>query len=471
MTEPKFTAIVLAAGQGQRMKSPLPKVLHPVAGEPMVARTVRALREAGAHEVRVVLGHGAKMVRQVVEPLGGVCFLQREQRGTADAVKSAQIENIEGLVLILNGDHPLITAGHIRDILKEFSEQKSALAVVTSVLKKPGSLGRVVRHHGAVRAIVEVADASQDTLKINEVNTGVYVTTAEFLSEYLPRIQSQNAQGEFYLTELVSLAIEEGEKVHAIRAAREVGFGVNSQEELARATRFVFRKKCQELLAQGVMVMDPKSTYVEESVQVGAGTVLYPNVFLKGETVIGSFCVLEPQSFVSNSEIEDGVYVKAGTYIEESRVSQNCTLGPYARLRPKTTLDQEVQIGNFVELKNTKMGARSKAGHLSYLGDAEVGQGTNIGCGTITCNYAVDRKKYRTLIGDEVFVGSDTQFIAPVAIGRQAVIGSGSTITKDVPAGALAVARGRQIIKENYVSQKIETTPPDPVEVSGGDEE
>lgn len=458
MSDINFTAIVLAAGQGQRMRSPIPKVLHPVAGEPMIARTMSALKATGADEIRVVLGHGEKLIKPVIESMGGIPFRQTQQLGTADAVKCAQLETLEGIVLILNGDHPLVEADHITNILKEFKESKCDLAVVTTTLKNPGSLGRIVRHHGAIRAIVEVADASRETLNIKEVNTGIYVAKAEVLTHYLPRIRAHNAQGEYYLTELVAMAIEEDDKVIAINAPREVGFGVNSQKELARATRWAYKRKCEKLLEDGVVLLDPSSTYIEERVQVGPGSVIYPNVFLKGKTKIGAMCVLEPQCFIKDATLEDGVHVKAGTYIENSFVAQSCVLGPYARLRPETHLDKEVQIGNFVELKKTKMGAHSKAAHLTYLGDAEIGQHTNIGCGTITCNYAVDRKKYKTLIGDHVFVGSDTQFVAPVVVGRGAVIGSGSTITKDVPAGALAVARGKQVIKENY-SQVPEDKP------------
>ena len=445
-----FSAIVLAAGKGTRMKSPLPKVLHPVAGVPMIKKAIDALRSAGCAETRVVVGHGEALVRRVIEPMGVSCHVQQNQWGTGDAVRAADPGSLAGDVMILNGDHPLVTSAMVATALARHRESGAAVSVLTSVLKNPGSFGRIVRQAGELRAIVEAADASRDTLRINEVNTGVYVASAETLADLLPRIQNHNAKKEFYLTDLIAVAQEAGERVAALPAPAAVAFGVNSQEELARATRILFARKCRELMAAGVLIIDPRTTYVEEEVEVGPGSVLYPGAYLRGKTRIGSCCVLEPNCYVAHSRIDDGVHVKAGSYIEETVLSARASVGPYARLRPGTEVGIEAHVGNFVEMKKTKFGARSKAGHLSYLGDATIGEDVNVGCGTITCNYAVDRGKYRTTIGDRVFIGSDTQFVAPIEVGDDAVIGSGSTITKDVPARALAVARGRQIIKENY---------------------
>lgn len=448
-----FTAIILAAGKGVRMKSALPKVLHPVAGLPMLARVVFQAQKAGAKEVRIVVGFGENLVRQVVEPMGAVCFRQVEQKGTADAVRSAQPEGLEGPVLILNGDHPLIEAADIEKALKAFGESES-LMLVTAKVKKPGSYGRIVRHHGEVKAIVEAKDASAETLKINEINTGIYVVDGEHLNSILPKIQSNNAQGEFYLTDLVGLTFESDKKVKSIELDRRVAVGVNSQLELSRATRIAFKRKALQLMEDGVMIMDPLTTYVESEVEVGASSVLYPGVYLKGTTKLGEFCVVEPNAFLHNAKLAESVQIRAGSYLEDCVIGAKSVIGPYARIRPSSVLGSDVRIGNFVELKNANMARGSKANHLAYLGDVEVGEDTNIGCGTITCNYATDRKKYKTIIGKDVFVGSDTQFVAPITIGDGAVIGSGSTITKDVPANALAVARGRQIIKENYTLKK-----------------
>jgi bifunctional UDP-N-acetylglucosamine pyrophosphorylase / glucosamine-1-phosphate N-acetyltransferase len=453
MENTEYTAIILAAGQGTRMKSPLPKVLHPVAGQPMIQYILNAVAKNKLKEVRVVVGVGENLIRPLIEAQGHTCHRQVQQLGTADAVRQAHPESIEGNVIIINGDHPLIRAEDIQSILKEFETAKADVAVITAVLKNPGSYGRVVRHYDQVKAIVEAKDASQETLKICEVNTGMYVVKADVLNMFLPKIKNNNKQNEFYLTDLIAASVDNKKKVIAISAAKNVAFGVNTQAELALATKNVMREKVKQLMLEGVIVIDPSSTYVEPFVQVGPGSVLYPGCFLKGQTVIEAFCVIEPNVFMVDSKVEQSAQVRAGSYLEKAIVGKKATVGPYARLRPGAVLAEEVHIGNFVELKNTQMGARSKAGHLTYLGDAEIGEDTNIGCGTITCNYAVDKKKYKTKIGKNVFVGSDTQFVAPLEIGDNAVIGSGSTITKSVPENALAVARGKQFVKEGYIKK------------------
>lgn len=453
----KLTVIALAAGKGTRMKSPLPKVLHPVAGRPMIEKVIQASKKAGAAEVRVIVGHGQNLVRQVVEPMGVACYVQDEQLGTAHAVRCAKPETVEGDVVIMNGDHPLIEASDIKDFLRIFRDEKCDLAVVTAVVKKPGEFGRIVRNRGELVAIVEAKDASAEALKISEINTGIYVVKASILAEYLPKISNNNAKKEFYITDLISLCIQDKCRVQAIQSTPKVAVGVNNQVELAKATRLLFKRKALQLMEEGVLMIDPRSTFIEESVEIGAGTVIYPNVFIRGRSKIGSFTVLESNVFISDSEIGDSVQVRGGSYLESAKLHNKVSVGPYARLRPETEIFEEAHIGNFVELKKVKFGKKSKAGHLTYLGDAEIGEEVNVGCGTITCNYAADRKKYKTKIGNRVFVGSDTQFVAPIEIGDDAVIGSGSTITKNVPANALAVARGKQFVKENYVPKAVET--------------
>ncbi len=464
-----FTAVILAAGKGTRMKSPLPKVLHPVAGEPMINNVVKACLEAGVTDVRVVIGHGGPLVKQVIEPLGVHCYTQVQQFGTANAVKSAQIESLEGDVVILNGDHPLLEASDLKSFIQTFREEKLDLAVVTVELRQPKDFGRIVRHQGRVVAIVEAKDASADTLKIREVNTGIYVVRGDVLSEYLPQIENNNMKQEFYLTDLVSLCVESQLKVAPIRGHKRVSFGVNTQAELAQATRLVFRKKSKTLLDEGVLMLDPSTTYIERSVEVGPGAVIYPNVYLRGKTKLASFCVIEPNCYIVDSEVGESTQIRAGSYLEKAKVHNRCVVGPYARLRPETEIMDEAQVGNFVELKKVKFGKKSKAAHLTYLGDAEIGENVNIGCGTITCNYSADKKKYRTVIGNGVFVGSDTQFVAPINVGDFAVIGSGSTITKDVPARSLAVARAKQFIKENYVKVEAAETDQASDSASGAD--
>lgn len=446
-----ITAVILAAGKGTRMKTPLPKVLHPVAGQPMILKSIKAARDAGVTEIRLIVGHGQNLVRNVVESAGVICFEQKEQLGTAHAVKSARIEDLDGEVLIMNGDHPLVEAGDLQTLIENFREMKADLAVVTAVVKTPGKLGRVVRQKGVLKAIVEAQDASSDTLRIREINTGFYLVKAELLKNLLPEIKNNNSKGEYYLTDLITLAQENRFKVEAIRGSTRIAHGVNNQAELSRASRYLFKKKAENLMEEGVLIIDANAVYIEESVKVAAGCVIYPNVFLRGRTEVGAFTVLEPQVFISDCIIGQSVQIRQGSYLEKSEVQNSCIVGPYARLRPETILKEEAHIGNFVELKKTTFGKKSKAGHLAYIGDAEVGDECNIGCGAITVNYSADKKKYKTKIGNKVFVGSDVQLVAPIEIGDEAILGAGSVITKTVPAKALAVARSKQFIKENYV--------------------
>lgn len=441
----KITAIILAGGQGTRMKSPLPKVLHPVAGQPMISKIISNCQRAEFDEIRLVVGHGQNLVKNVVDPMGVQTFVQTEQLGTADAVKSAQVDSIEGDVVILNGDHPLITVEDLKHFISDFREQKLDLAVVSVELDHPGEFGRIIRQSGQLRAIVEAKDAGPDALKIKEVNTGIYVVKSDVLKKYLPLIKNNNSKKEFYLTDLISLAIESQLRVQALCSKnKNVAHGVNNQIELAAATRMVYQMKNAQLLNSGVIIIDPTNTYIEDAVIVGSGTVIYPGVFIRGKTAVGPFCVIEPNAFISDSVIDEAVQIRAGSYLEQAIVHSHAKIGPYARLRPDTEIGESAQIGNFVELKKVKFGKKSKAGHLTYLGDAEIGEDVNIGCGTITCNYSADKKKYKTIIGDRVFVGSDSQFVAPVTVGSDSIIASGSTITKDVPADALAIARARQ---------------------------
>jgi len=421
----------------------------------MIERVMRAVKGASAREIRVVVGFGEELVRQIVEPLGGVCFKQERQLGTADAVRAAQPDSLDGDVLILNGDHPLLETADIENFKRQFRETKAQLAVVTCEMADPARFGRIVRQNGKLRAIVEYKDAGPDTLKIREVNTGIYLVKAKLLNQILPEIQADNAQGEFYLTDLISLAIDGGVTVEAILADQRVALGVNNQAELASATKLAFLRKAAKLMDSGVMMIDPSSVYIEDTVSIEPAALLYPNVFLRGETKIGAYSVVESGCMITDAAIADNVHIKAGCYIDRSTVAANVEMGPYAHLRPGTEIGEECKVGNFVEMKKVKFGRGAKASHLTYLGDAEIGENTNIGCGTITCNYAADRKKYVTKIGKDVFVGSDSQFVAPVTVGDGAYIGSGSTITKDVPAGALAVSRSKQVNRESYVPRAV----------------
>lgn len=448
--ETPFTAIILAAGKGTRMNSALPKVLHPVAGKPMISRVIDSCKKAGVNDIRVVVGHGATLVKSVLEAEGVTFFEQRNQLGTADAVKSAQPETIEGNIIILNGDHPLIEPENIISFIREFKEQKLDIGLVTTVLKEPGDFGRIVRNGGELYAIVESKDASADALKIKEVNTGIYLTRGAILNLLLPDIKNENLKKEYYLTDIISLGIEERKKVKTISGSRNVSLGVNNQIELAKATKWVFKLHLKKLMENGVLIIDPRNTYIEETVEIGPGTVVYPGSYIKGKTKIGKFCMIETNTFIVDATIEDSVQIKSGSYIEFSHIHSKCNIGPYARIRPDTELLDEVHIGNFVEVKKSRIGKKSKAAHLAYIGDADIGEETNIGCGTIFVNYMPNKEKHRTKVGDNCFIGSDVQLIAPLEIGSGAVLGAGSVITKNVPANALAVTRATQMIKENY---------------------
>ncbi|OYZ18080.1 MAG: UDP-N-acetylglucosamine diphosphorylase/glucosamine-1-phosphate N-acetyltransferase [Bdellovibrio sp. 28-41-41] len=449
--EAPFTAIILAAGKGTRMNSALPKVLHPVAGKPMISRVIASCKKAGINDIRVVVGHGAGLVKTVLEPEGVTFFEQKNQLGTADAVRSAQPETIEGNIIILNGDHPLIEPHDIEGFIRDFKEQKLDIGLVTTVLKEPGDFGRVVRNGGELYAIVEAKDASAEAKKIKEVNTGIYLTRAAILNLLLPEIKNENQKKEFYLTDIISLGIEERrKKIKTIPGARNVSMGVNNQLELAKATKLVFKAHMKKLMESGVMVIDPRNTYIEETVEIGPGTIVYPGSYLKGKTKIGKFCMIETNTFIVDTTIEDSVQIRAGSYLESSIIRAKCNIGPYARIRPDSELLEDVHIGNFVEVKKSKIGKGTKAAHLAYIGDAEIGEHTNIGCGTIFVNYLPNKSKHKTKVGDNCFIGSDVQLIAPLDVGSGATIGAGSVITKNVPANALAVTRAPQFIKENY---------------------
>jgi bifunctional UDP-N-acetylglucosamine pyrophosphorylase/glucosamine-1-phosphate N-acetyltransferase len=296
----KISAIVLAAGRGTRMNSPLPKVLHPVAGVPMIIRTLQACKSAGTSDLRVVVGYGQNLVRSIVEPFGAQCFQQVEQLGTADAVNAAQVETLEGTVMILNGDHPLIKSEDLTGFLSEFQNSKADIAVVTATLKKPGEFGRIIRYHGELHSIVEAKDASSDTLKIREVNTGLYLAKAQALIDLLPKIQNKNSKKEFYLTDIIEIGKEEGYIIKTLKGHSRVSCGVNNQIELAQASKIIFNRKIKDLMEAGVVVLDPTHTYIEDTVQIDQATVIYPGAYIRGNSKLGKYSVIEPNCFIND---------------------------------------------------------------------------------------------------------------------------------------------------------------------------
>lgn len=449
-------AVVLAAGRGTRMRSALPKVLHPVAGRPMLSWVVDAARAAGCERILVVTAPGAEPVRSTLEAAGGddlVWVLQEHQRGTGHALLQAAgaVEELTGgrsaTVLVLSGDTPLVRPETLRRLLAAGApaggEVWGALAVAE--LADPGALGRVLtRSDGSLERIVEVSDASAEELAVRRVNAGVYALPAPRIFEDLERLGSDNAQGEIYLTDAPGAAAARGERVVLFDLPDpEEAFGVNTRAELARAHRRLLDRHLETLMDSGVTVLEPARTVIEPGVRLGPDTMVHPGVTLLGSTAVGAGCELHCGVWLRDTVLEAGVTVLPYSVLEGARVAEGCRVGPFARLRPGAELAGGARVGNFVEVKNARLGPGAKAGHLAYLGDAEVGAGTNIGAGVVTCNYDGE-SKHRTEIGDRAFVGSDTMLVAPVRVGDDAVTGAGSVITRDVPDGALAVERTRQ---------------------------
>ncbi|MBM4275654.1 MAG: UDP-N-acetylglucosamine diphosphorylase/glucosamine-1-phosphate N-acetyltransferase [Deltaproteobacteria bacterium] len=448
---PNVTAVLLAAGQGTRMKSSHPKVLHEILGRPMIAYLVDALKSRGMADILAVVGYQAEKVQAALAPYGLRFVLQEPQQGTGHAVQVAlpAAPPETETVMVLCGDVPLISGESIDNLYQLHQQSGAAVTVQTVELPDGAHYGRVVRDDtGQVRDVVQVKDAAHrpDILAIREINTGAYCFDAAFLRQALSELTVSPVTGEIYLTDMIALARRHGRGVEALLDPDwENLLGINSRRELAQATRVLRRRINEAHMAAGVTLMDPEATFIGPLVTIGRDTVIYPNVFLEGETSIGENCRLEPQVLIRDSHLADGVIVKMGSVIEGSRIGPGADVGPMARLRPGSELKSRVHIGNFVEVKKSVLHEGVKAGHLTYLGDAEVGAGVNVGAGTITCNYD-GVQKHRTVIEDGAFIGSNTALVAPVTVGEGAYIGAGSTITEDVPSGKLAIARGRQVI-------------------------
>lgn len=453
-----IAALVLAAGKGTRMKSELVKVMHPLGGRPMVAWPVKAAREAGADRIVLVVGHQGEKVREYFAGATDVAFaVQEEQLGTGHAVACAGqlLAGFSGRVLILCGDVPLVRTETLQALLSFHEARQATVTVLTVHQQDPYGYGRVVKREGGrVLRIVEEKDATPEEKEITEVNTGIYCVEGEFLFDVVAGLTNDNAQGEYYLTDIVKRGAERGELCLAFTAAgAEEVMGVNDRLQLAAAGKVLQKRINERLMLAGVTMIDPAATYVEEGVEIGTDTVIYPNVHIGGATSIGSGCTLEPSVVIRGCRIGNGVTVKAGSVMTDAVVHDEVAIGPMAHLRPGSELRAHVKIGNFVETKKVVMGEGSKASHLTYLGDATIGSNVNVGCGTITCNYD-GVNKHRTVIEDDVFVGSDVQFVAPVTIGRNALIAAGTTVTRDVPPDSLAIARTPQVNKEGWKLKK-----------------
>ncbi len=439
------TAVILAAGKGTRMKSAVAKVLHDLAGKPLVEHVLRAVKSAGIKRRIVVVGHQADRVREV---LGKDCLyaLQGQQLGTGHAVQ--QTEKLwpkgGGTLLVLCGDTPLITAETIKRLIQEHRRSKAVCSVLTAQVPDPAGYGRIIRNRqGDVERIVEEKDATDHEKQIMEINTGCYCFDQGELRTALSQLTVANARGEYYLTGVVGYFQRQGLTVIGVKLDdyRELQ-GINNRSQLARAGRVLRERINERLMLAGVTMVSPETTFIDIEVSVGRDTVILPNTHLTGSTRVGANCQIGPDTTIIDSEIGDGTFIN-NSVIKESSVGNNCTIGPFSYLRPGTELDDGVKIGDFVEVKKSVIGKGSKIPHLSYIGDSIVGKGVNVGAGAITCNYD-GVNKWKTVIEDGAFIGSNTNLVAPVKVGSDAFIGAGSTITKDVPPGSLAVARGRQ---------------------------
>ena len=444
------TAIVLAAGQGTRMKSSRPKVLHEILGRPMLAYLIETLKAVGVADIVLVVGHQAERVEAAYREYGVRFVVQEPQLGTGHAVQVAMaaVPAEARTVMVLCGDAPLISAESILALHRLHDKTGAAVTVQTIELDDGAHYGRVVRdRHGQVAAVLQAKDSKDrpEILAISEINTGAYCFDATFLQDALEKIPQSPVTGEIYLTDLIQIARQQGRGVEAlVDPDRESLLGINSRAELAAAGQIVKRQINAGHMDAGVTLIDPESTYIEPGVSLGRDTVIYPNVYLQGDTVIGENCVIEATVKIVDSTLENDVHIKMGCVITRSRVGAGADLGPFAHLRPGADLRQKVHVGNFVEVKKSVLHEGVKAGHLTYLGDADVGAGTNVGAGTITCNYDGE-KKHPTIIGEGAFIGSNTALVAPVTIGAGAYVGAGSTITEDVPPGKLGISRARQV--------------------------
>ncbi len=450
----KVMAIVLAAGQGKRMKSKLYKVLHPVCGKPMVGHVLDTVHTASSDRTVVIVGHGAEAVKQYLGDRAEY-VLQEQQLGTGHAVRQAEplLGGEEGTTIVICGDTPLVKPETLQAMLEVHASNGAASTVLTASFENPTGYGRVITDaQGVVQRIVEQKDCTPEEAAVKEINTGTYCFDNRKLFSALAKVTNGNAQGEFYLTDVIGIFKESGEAVQRYCTDDLAeAIGVNDRVALAEAERFMRERINKRHLLEGVTIIDPASTYIEADVKIGSDTVLYPGTVLRGGTVIGEDCLIGPQADIVNCVIGTGVAVKYSV-AADSVLGDGSTVGPYANLRPGTTLGQNCKIGDFVELKNAQLDDGSKVSHLSYVGDAKVGKEVNIGCGAITVNYDGFNKAI-TEIGDNAFIGSNVNLIAPVKVGDGAYVVAGTTITHDVPAGDLAIARERQVNKPGYADK------------------
>lgn len=452
----KTICIILAAGLGKRMNSTVSKVLHKVCGVPMLQSVISTARQLKSDKIIVIAGKHIDIIKKQVNAKDVLFVMQKEAKGTGHALLCAMplLRNFRGVILVINGDTPLVTSDTLKKFLSLHKKDKNAVSILSFIAKQPVNYGRVIRNNsGLVLSITEDKDADPVQKKINEVNSGVYAINPEGL-HILNYIKMNKSSGEYYLTDIVELSAKRGLKSSAYCMGTEEEFmGVNTKEELYRASTLMKMNILKKLINKGVNFLDTGSVFIHPDVLIGKDTAIFPNVYLEGHTRIGRGSTIYPNVRISNSIIGSEVIVKDSTVIENSVIRDKALIGPFAHIRPGSEIGSGARIGNFVELKKTSIGNGTKALHLSYLGDTKIGRDVNIGAGTITCNYDGE-KKHKTIIADDVFVGSDSQLIAPVKIGKGAYIGAGSTITKNVPPGALALSRVQQKNLRHWARKK-----------------
>jgi bifunctional UDP-N-acetylglucosamine pyrophosphorylase / glucosamine-1-phosphate N-acetyltransferase len=457
---PPIHIVILAAGKGTRMKSELPKVLHHVGGAPILSYVLNVGSSLDATSATVVIGHMANKVRDSLASAWPdvKTVVQEPQLGTAHAVMQAEpiLHGQTGTVVLLYGDVPLLRPESVKKLLAHHHDRGAVLTVLTASVKQPKGYGRIVRDAatGQVERIVEERDATETQRAITEINSGIYAFALEPLFGALRQIATGNAQNEYYLTDLVEIYRRQGQVVEALQIDDpDELLGVNSREELALMNTILRDQRNRQIMASGVTLVDPATTWIGPDVEIGQDTVIQPNVYLEGRTRIGRDCEIQAGVRIIDSTLADRVLVQNYTIIRNSTVASGAILGPFTHIRPDSAIEAGAHVGNFVELKKTRLGAGSKANHLAYLGDATIGEGVNVGAGVITCNYDGVRK-HQTIIEDGAFVGTDSQLVAPVRIGKDSYIAAGSSITEDVPAGALGISRGRQTNKEGWAAKK-----------------
>ncbi len=450
-----LVTVILAAGKGTRMKSKLPKVLHKAGGKSMVQHVIDAAKAAGAKRNIVVTGFGGDMVRAAIGEQAEFVE-QKEQLGTGHAVLQTAdlLKDENGTVMVLCGDTPLLTGDLLKKLYDEHVAAKAKATVLTAIMPDATGYGRIIRKaDGSVEKIVEHKDATEAERQVKEVNSGIYCFAAKDLFVALKQVTNDNAQGEYYLPDVLEILQKQGEKIWAVAADDyEATLGINSRLQLSGAEKILRRRKNEELMAAGVTIMDPATTYIDADVKIGRDTVIYPQTFLEGNTVIGEECEIGPSVRFQNVKAGNGVTGQF-IYAHDCEFADGVILGQFTHIRPNTYLAEKVKIGNFVEVKNSNIGKGSKLPHLSYIGDTDMGSGVNMGCGTITVNYD-GKTKFRTTIGDDAFVGCNSNLVAPVEVENGAYIGAGSTITKKVPEGTLAIARARQKNIEGWTDKR-----------------